>query len=194
MMNYAIRHAMTEWGKENRHPGWADISICDEGRRECFAPELTEKLVKLNPSVIITGDLRRQIQTAENINQKLQKPIIVTDKLREIGMGGLTGMTEAELPVKLLRFYTHQHPEIHGCESMRSVFARALSFGQYLQSRKIDNALCVSSGGFMTMLKMIETTDCYDFDEHQEIYNKMHPKNLEIVPLDYSGVPYLMND
>jgi broad specificity phosphatase PhoE len=60
-----IRHAETEWNRVGRCQGFADVELCDSGKRQ--VEELAKSLRDKSISAVYSSDLKRAIDTAKAI-------------------------------------------------------------------------------------------------------------------------------
>ena len=94
-----VRHGQSQWNKERRFTGWADIDLTEHGKSEAkYAGELIKKL-NINFHICFTSKLKRAINSLEIIMKILNKKnieIIKTDSLNERHYGGLTGLNKDE--------------------------------------------------------------------------------------------------
>ncbi|HEY4493722.1 MAG TPA: histidine phosphatase family protein [Candidatus Paceibacterota bacterium] len=93
-----IRHTETDWNKDGRYQGRTDIPINDIGEKQARA--LGEELKLLNIKKIISSDLTRAIQTARIVNEALNLPLVIDERLRESGFGEIEGHTKQEVGEK----------------------------------------------------------------------------------------------
>ncbi len=94
-----VRHGQSQWNKERRFTGWADIDLTNQGKSEAkYAGELIKKL-NIDFHVCFTSNLKRAINSLdiilESLNNKKVK-IIKTELLNERHYGGLTGLNKDE--------------------------------------------------------------------------------------------------
>lgn len=162
-----IRHGCTAWNKEGRAQGWTDVPLDEEGKAQ--AVRLAEWLVgesaasrncgthpienycALKPviwDVLYSSDLLRARQTADTINQKLQKSTIHFDtRIREFGGGKVEGTTEAE---RVERWGKNWRDLDMAFETMEAVDERGNAFfDEVAQKHTGKNILMVSHGSFL---------------------------------------------
>lgn len=92
---FCMRHGLTEWNKDKKLQGQTDIDLCEEGRE--MARQWAESLAHNEFHHILTSGLKRAVETAEIINEKLGLPIHTDDRLMEQNWGEWTGLTKAEM-------------------------------------------------------------------------------------------------
>ena len=92
-----VRHGQSQWNKERRFTGWADIDLTEKGKSEAkYAGKLIKKL-----NVEFHAYFTSQLKRAENslniilkILNKTNTEIIKTEALNERHYGGLTGLNK----------------------------------------------------------------------------------------------------
>ena len=68
-----VRHGQSQWNKEKRFTGWADIDLTEKGKKEAkYAGQLIKKL-NIEFDVCFTSKLKRAINTSEIILKVLNK-------------------------------------------------------------------------------------------------------------------------
>jgi broad specificity phosphatase PhoE len=90
-----VRHGETDWNAEMRWQGYTDIPLNDAGRKQ--AARAGEALRGRPLKGILSSDLSRARETAEIIAAPHGLPVFTTDKLREVQIGDLEGMTRDEV-------------------------------------------------------------------------------------------------
>lgn len=102
---YAFRHGQTDWNREGRIQGHLDIPLNDAGRAE--GVRLARALRRLPIRLILSSDLARAADTATiTLAEAIRNgwhpsvPILRDARLREVSLGGLQGLTHAEIHAK----------------------------------------------------------------------------------------------
>ncbi len=88
------RHGESEWNRDGRILGRADIELSETGQRQ--AHTLALALQREGIQVIYSSPLRRAIDTARIISDHQGCPVIPDPDLQELGRGNLEGMTRQE--------------------------------------------------------------------------------------------------
>ena len=95
-----VRHGQSQWNKERRFTGWADIGLTEYGELEAkLAGELIKEL-NINFDAYFTSQLKRAINTLEIILKVLKKTdveIIKATALNERMYGNLTGLNKDQV-------------------------------------------------------------------------------------------------
>lgn len=87
-----VRHGESEWNKERRLQGQADIALSPHGRNQAI--QLRPVIESLAPDCVLTSDLQRARETAALLGYREAEPCI---PLREINVGDWTGRPIAEV-------------------------------------------------------------------------------------------------
>jgi broad specificity phosphatase PhoE len=90
-----VRHGETDWNREHRWQGWADVPLNELGRRQ--AAELAARLREVGLDAVYSSDLRRAFETAELVAAERGLRVIADPGLREIDVGSWSGLTRAEI-------------------------------------------------------------------------------------------------
>ncbi|MDD5567173.1 MAG: histidine phosphatase family protein [Patescibacteria group bacterium] len=98
---YIVRHGETDYNKESRYLGRADISLNSTGREQ--ATELRRTIKNLHIDTVISSPLKRAVETAKII---LPDNEIATDyHFIERSTGVYEGLTKKEASIKYPDFY-----------------------------------------------------------------------------------------
>jgi broad specificity phosphatase PhoE len=89
-----LRHGVTEWNQRGRFQGHADVALTPLGQEQ--AASAAAALGPLEPTLVWSSDLARARATAEQVASATGLPITVDERLREIHVGDLQGLTHAE--------------------------------------------------------------------------------------------------
>src|SRR5690348_1398191 len=99
------RHGETDWNREGRWQGHADVALNDRGREQ--ARELATQLVNEPIDAIVSSDLRRAHETALIIAEVKRLPVATDAGLREIDVGSWSGLTPEEIEQCFPGMVTH---------------------------------------------------------------------------------------
>jgi broad specificity phosphatase PhoE len=89
-----IRHGESEWNRDDRIMGQADITLNDLGRRQ--AQGVAEGLQREKLLAVYCSPLKRAMETGRIVATDQGCPLIPDPGLQELGRGNLTGMTRTE--------------------------------------------------------------------------------------------------
>lgn len=88
------RHGRTEWNVAGRVQGQTDTSLDDVGREQARAA--AARLASLQPVRILSSDLERARDTAEELSRVTGVPVELDERLREMNFGEREGLTWRE--------------------------------------------------------------------------------------------------
>ena len=100
-----VRHGETDWNRERRFQGHADVALNDEGRRQ--AHELADALADETFAAAYSSPLRRALETAEIVTARLGISFEVSDGLMEVDVGSWSGLTTAEVEQRFPDGFSH---------------------------------------------------------------------------------------
>ena len=90
-----VRHGETDWNRERRFQGHADVPLNDEGRRQAL--ELADRLAGETYAAAYSSPLKRAIETAQILASRLHFEIEPRGGLMEVDVGSWSGLTTAEV-------------------------------------------------------------------------------------------------
>lgn len=88
------RHGRTAWNLAGRVQGQSDVPLDDVGRQQ--ARDAAARLASLKPAVIVSSDLSRARDTAEELGRLCGLDVVIDERLRERRFGEREGLTLAE--------------------------------------------------------------------------------------------------
>ncbi len=143
-----IRHAETEWNRVGRCQGFADVELCDSGKRQ--VEELAKSLKDESISAVYSSDLKRAIDTAKAIAEYHGLSVEFDPDLREMNQGELEGLTFVEIREKYAELLSAwvQSPEtvkLPGGESLKELQERALRAIERIYKRHPEETVVVVS-------------------------------------------------
>ncbi|HEX5742235.1 MAG TPA: histidine phosphatase family protein [Pilimelia sp.] len=97
------RHGNTDWNREGRVQGGADVPLNDLGRQQAAAAAAA--LAALRPTAVVSSDLRRAADTAAALASLTGLPVRGDARLRERSFGSWQG--------RLMTDIRRDHPEEH---------------------------------------------------------------------------------
>ncbi|MDP3793641.1 MAG: histidine phosphatase family protein, partial [Candidatus Uhrbacteria bacterium] len=95
MRFFIVRHAETDWSKEQRLQGQTDIPLNQNGLAQ--AAELAERLSGTDITHILTSDLSRARETGRVVAERLSLPFLVDSRLAECRFGSIEGLARKEI-------------------------------------------------------------------------------------------------
>src|SRR3990172_3055914 len=90
-----VRHGETERHREGRVLGQGPQSITDEGRRQAAA--VARALSRESITALYSSPVKRAVESAEIISDKLALPVNIVADLAEADVGALDGLNAAEM-------------------------------------------------------------------------------------------------
>jgi broad specificity phosphatase PhoE len=90
-----VRHGETDWNRERRFQGHADVSLNEAGRRQAEA--LTDELAGECFAAAYSSPLRRALETAEIVAARLDLSVQPSAGLMEVDVGSWSGLTATEV-------------------------------------------------------------------------------------------------
>ena len=179
-MIYFVRHGQTNWNITKRIQGQVDIPLNENGREQ--ARNISEEIANLKIDKIISSDLSRAKETAEIINQRMQKKLIIDERLREINYGLIEGTRRLDLSEKTWKIYDTEPEKLHA-ESKKDVYERIKSFFEEIHSSNNDeNILVVTHGGILRMVMYYSKyREEYNYEKYKELIDNISIKNAQII-------------
>lgn len=131
---WLIRHGQSIGNRDNIYQGQNDLPLSPLGRDQ--ADVLADRLVALHGkcdfSAIYASDLQRATETARPTAQRLKMPVIIRPNLREIDVGGWSGLTFADIQERFAAEWADSYPVMNpervrgGGESYRQAQERVV--------------------------------------------------------------------
>jgi probable phosphoglycerate mutase len=161
------RHGETDWNREQRWQGHADLPLNDAGREQAAALALA--LADEPLDAVYSSDLQRARDTAAVVAAAHGLDVVELVELREIDVGEWSGLTTSELearfPEGLERHVSGgdgwERGETHAAMSVRIVSA----VSRIAESHPGGRVLCVSHGG--TIRALLARADGVDLGEYR---------------------------
>ncbi len=91
---FLIRHGQTQWNREERFRGRADLALTELGLKQAQAA--AGRLVGAGVSQVYSSPLRRALETAHIIGQRLGVPVQPLEELVDIDFGSWQGLSPQE--------------------------------------------------------------------------------------------------
>lgn len=168
-MLYITRHGKTDWNVIEKLQGHVDIPLNEEGITA--AKIARDKFKDLHFDVCYCSPLQRAKKTAEIFLEGTETPIIVDDRLIEMGFGEFEGITgyfnNPECPINDLFVNPKAYKQQGGAESFEELFERTGSFLEeiiYPQLQQKRDVLIVGHGAMnCSIISQIKGTPLKDF-------------------------------
>lgn len=154
MRLYLVRHGQTDWNVQKRAQGHTDIPLDAIGREQ--AVRTGKAFLDLPIKRLLTSDLQRASQTADEISRTTKVPAEVLPQLRERGFGEWEGQPFAEIGIRFgfeadFKGVTRNEITPPGGESYVEVWTRILSVVEDVRANKVNTAI-VAHGGTCSLL------------------------------------------
>ncbi|HHX29107.1 MAG: histidine phosphatase family protein [Bacillota bacterium] len=161
---YVVRHGETEANKSGILQGHLDVPLSETGRRQAKA--VAEALSRVRLDAVYSSDLSRARETAEAIMMGRTCRLILDRRLRELDMGGISGLTLEESRAKYPEFHARLAHDPYGVRrpgggesrlDLRDRMSRALD--DIYERHKDARIGIVSHGGAINALLNIVSPD-----------------------------------
>lgn len=139
-----IRPGETDWNRQRRWQGWVAVPLNAHGRRQ--AQRLASFIRNIGITALYTSDLRRALDTAGLVSEKLGIKPVPDERLRERAIGAWQGLTMQEMESWYPDQYTQllADPDrycIPGGESRADVRNRMLAVFQDILAEDRDETI-----------------------------------------------------
>lgn len=165
----------------NHRGGWSNSGLTEIGKEQSH--KLGSYLLSCNISRIVTSDLPRAQETANIVNEYLQKPIEYLPEWREINSGLLSGMSKANSDNMYPNFYIEKigiDQHFPGGESPREFYKRIVRSFESLQKNvgEDENIVLITHGG--VIMALYHFFECLNWIENRQ-YIKVEKCSISIV-------------
>lgn len=147
---FLIRH-----GRQNSKLCNVNVELSNEGREQA---RLTgQRLQKYGIQAVYSSDLIRAVETADIINEYLDKPRVIDERFRESDFGEMTGLENSVMKEKFGDFLEKRSKMIEdepypGGENSQMVFDRVFAAVQDMVAKGYENVCVVTHGGAIRAL------------------------------------------
>jgi phosphoserine phosphatase len=152
-----MRHGQTQWNREERFRGRADLALDETGKRQAEVAAL--RLKEEHAVAVYCSPVRRALQTAKIVGEKLNLPVQPLEGLIDLDFGSFEGLSGEEA--------TKQHPELYrlwlqrphevrfpGGEGLEDVRQRVVPAVEQLAAEHKDQAVILISHKVVCQLLM----------------------------------------
>ena len=165
MKLYILRHAETEWNREDRIQGQMDSPITREGE-EAIAT-MARRLASVPFDCCYTSDLPRARKTAEGLLKFRSVPIIEEEALRELPLGPWEGMLFNDILTDPLAQAYLKAPETYhreGFMDFHDLYDKLRAFIGRLERSGHEHVLIVGHGvSIRALYHVVEGVAAKDF-------------------------------
>ena len=149
-----IRHGESEADILNVHEGRADYNLTEKGHTQAkLMAEFVSKNYNINKIYVST--LKRAVQTATHLSERIGIPIIIDDMLMEFNNGLLAGLSREEADIKYPKIDNLPIDQsVYGQETRVDFRKRAeIAFERIIKENDSDTTVAiVSHGGMINQL------------------------------------------
>jgi len=169
-----VRHGETDWNRDGRWQGHADAPLNDRGREQGRA--LANELAGEDIAAVYSSDLARARETAEIMAARLGGPVSVDRRLREVDVGGWSGLTmdeiEARFPEEITRWRAEDpHHAFDGGESYSAMGERVVAALEEIAANHPDGqVLVVLHGGPIRAVLAHSAGISYEEQRHRKAH------------------------
>ncbi|SFE42518.1 histidine phosphatase family protein [Peptostreptococcus sp. D1] len=161
---YLVRHGETEWNTMGRTQGHGDSPLTELGIVQ--AENAAIALSKFPIDMIYCSDLGRAVQTAEIIGKKLNKEVIATESLREMGFGEWEGMKIKNIQEKFPAMFgiwrnSPDRLDIKGAENLFIVKERQDKLIEELNEKYSDKHILLVSHSVTVRVMLLSFLDSH---------------------------------
>jgi len=147
------RHGRTEWNLAGRVQGQTDVPLDEVGRAQ--ARSAAARLASLQPTRVVTSDLSRARDTADELGRLAGVEVVTDVRFRERSFGVREGLTLAEaweqFPEHMARWLAGDEAGIPGSESSVAAGERfTVALHEHLETIGPNETLVVVSHGGVT--------------------------------------------
>src|SRR5689334_1897582 len=147
------RHGRTAWNLAGRVQGQTDVPLDEVGREQARAA--AARLASLAPTRIVSSDLSRARQTADELGRLAGVPVETDVRFRERSFGVREGLTMAEaweqFPEHMAAWAAGKDAGIPGSEASADAGARFVAgLDEYIAAMGPDDTLVVVAHGGVT--------------------------------------------
>ena len=174
---YVVRHGQTDYNRKNLFQGHKDIPLNNVGIQQ--AQQIALEMSNIKFDKILVSPLKRAIQTAEYIKEKVDVSIIIENSLIERSFGNMEGKTNREdCNIQMMLDYK-KNINKENIEPIQTFFQRIYTFLDYIKEKyKNEKIILVTHGSVSQVI------ECYfnglPEEPNYESLEKMTLKNGEI--------------
>lgn len=161
---FLVRHGATDWNKEKRAQGHADIDLNEDGHKQAAA--VATELAHQHLDAVYSSDLKRARDTATAVAAAHGLEVQIDPDLREIDQGEWEGLTTDEIRTRWPDLWgPNRHYNARpGGESPQQVKSRALrALGKACAAHPEGAIAVVSHGGTIRWL----SADALGYDDYR---------------------------
>jgi len=149
---FLVRHGETEWNSLGRFQGQVDVTLNSRGVGQSL--DIAKASFTWGLNAIYTSPLIRTMQVAEEIGKQIGLPVIADDRLMELSLGELEGITGQDMRSNWAEVYNNWRSNpgdtvLPGGESLSQLQERGWDFFiEKEQEHQQDTAILFVSHNF----------------------------------------------
>ena len=129
-MLYIMRHGKTDWNAKHKLQGRTDIPLNQDGRR--MAENAGKEYGNVHFDICYCSPLIRAKETAELVLRGRNVPIVIDERLQEMGFGVFEGTENSfqipDCPINVLFDHPERYQPVEDGESLQALYARTGDF------------------------------------------------------------------
>jgi len=178
-----VRHGQTDWNVEGRYQGQADLPLNASGLEQ--ARTLAASLNGQTFDALYSSDLKRAEATARILAERLELPVRIDRRLREINQGEWEGMLFTEIKARYAELWSARHddPESHrapGGESVLEVSRRMWQAADDIAREWPAGRVMIVSHGMALATLLVKTQG----RQLSDVFGLI-PNNTELVEVEW---------
>lgn len=187
---FLVRHGETVWNSERRYIGRTDLSLSAKGKEQALS--LARRFSSEKIEAIYTSPLKRAVETAKIIGEKVGLEPVILSELIEVDFGEWEGLTYEEIKQKFgglidRWLFSPSKVEIPSGEEWESVTKRVKHFLKQMAQRPEKTALAITHGG------VIKTIIGLILDHQRVPFASFLISNSSVSAIGFAdGRPYLL--
>jgi len=190
-----VRHGETQWNRENRVVGFADIGLNDEGRKQVKRLALALKEERVD--AIYASPLSRAWETAQEVARYHDGEVQADDAFKEMDAGELDGLTYEDMRDRygeLIKQWLSEPASVimPGGESLANVQDRAWLAVEKIREKHPDGTVMVVSHNFVILCIICKALGL-DLSQFRRL--RPHVASISIINVGWRGASLvLFND
>lgn len=151
---YIVTHTEATHHIQGIVGGWHDSELTEKGRTDAILCAGRLKELGLDGTPVITSDLKRAVQTGQEISNLLKSSLSLDSRLREMSYGEAEGKPQDWLDKRIVPHDNENsldHSIVHGNETKREFATRLFDAMQELSS-SCDKLIIITHGFATTFL------------------------------------------
>lgn len=185
---YVIRHGQTEWNAIGRWQGTLHVTLNETGREQ--AAQLAAYYQNTPISAVYSSDLARAFETAQALAAARGLEAIPDERLREVHLGALQGLTRDEIIAQYRQDWDEMHVNYFewlppgGGETRRQVQTRMFEALNDIAARHPGEEIALVSHGLAIRVMLMRVFE-HDFEAMRRV--DIHNTSVTVLESNGSG-------